>query len=110
MTRKVVFMKEIIKTQTFHACMKKIRDENAKARISARIDERLCVGLAGDRKHLGGGLKELKIHYGKGYRVYYVENDNFIVILWAGHKGTQTRDIKKAKELAEEGKEQWLLN
>ncbi len=102
-------MKEIYKTQTFHACMKKIRDETAKAKILNRINERLRLGLVGNREHLGDGLKELKIYYGKGYRVYYIEDDDSIFILWAGHKGTQTRDIKKAKELAEEGKEQWLL-
>ncbi len=102
-------MKEIYKTQTFQSCMEKIRDKTAKAKISNRIDKRLHLGLVGNREHLGDGLKELKIYYGKGYRVYYVENDDSIVILWAGHKGTQTRDIKKAKELAKKANEQWNL-
>ena len=102
-------MKEIYKTQTFHACMKKIRDAQAKDDILTRI-KRLSIGNAGDYKQLGEELRELRIRTSKGYRVYYIENDDFIIILWAGHKGTQSRDIKKAKELAEEGKEQWLSN
>ena len=102
-------MKEIYETQTFHACMKKVRDARAKDGILTRI-YRLSMGNAGDYKRLGEELRELRIRTSKGYRVYYIENDDFIIILWVGHKGTQSRDIKKAKELAEEGNEQWLLN
>ncbi len=101
-------MKEIYKTKDFLDYIDGLRDALAKEDILTRID-RLSMGNAGDYKRLGEELRELRIRTSKGYRVYYAENDDSIVILWAGHKGTQTRDIKKAKELAKEGNEQWHL-
>ncbi len=101
-------MKEIIKTEDFLDCINGLRDARAAAKISERI-RRLHMGNAGDYKHLGGGLIELRIKQGKGYRVYYAENDEIILIVYMGHKGNQSRDIRKARRLAEEGNEQWYL-
>ncbi len=101
-------MKEIIKAEEFLDCINGLRDARAVAKISERI-RRLRMGNAGDYKHLGGGLIELRIKQGKGYRVYYAENDEIILIVYMGHKGTQPRDIRKARRLAEEGNEQWYL-
>ncbi len=102
-------MKQITETAEFTASLGKLRDERALTRISKRI-QRLRMGNAGDYKHLGGGLIELRIKQGKGYRVYYAENDEIILILCMGHKGTQPRDIKRARRLAEKGTEQCMLN
>ncbi len=102
-------MKQITETEEFTASLDKLRDEPAITQISERI-RRLRIGNAGDHKHLGGGLIELRIKRGKGYRVYYAENDEIIFIVYMGHKGTQPRDIKKARRLAKKGTKQCMLN
>ena len=69
-------------------------------RIQVRID-RLELGLKGDAKPVGEGVSELRIDYGPGYRVYFVERGQELIILLAGgDKRTQAIDIKKAIELA----------
>jgi putative addiction module killer protein len=77
-----------------------LRDRQARARIRARVD-RLALGNPGDVKPVGGGLSEVRIDYGSGYRVYFVERGTAVVILLAGgDKRTQERDIAMARELA----------
>ncbi len=77
-----------------------MRDRQARARIRARVD-RLALGNPGDVKPVGGGLSEVRIDYGSGYRVYFVERGTAVVILLAGgDKRTQERDIAMARELA----------
>jgi putative addiction module killer protein len=72
-------------------------DARSRAAVDARLN-RLMVGLEGDRKPLGGGLLELRIHYGAGYRIYYAHHGQEIVVLLAGgDKGTQVRDISAAE-------------
>jgi len=62
-----------------------------------RLD-RLRIGLLGDHKAIGEGVQELRIPEGKGYRVYYgFEEDEIILLLCGGSKGTQQKDIKLAK-------------
>ena len=64
---------------------------------------RLAMGNFGDHKSLGGGLWELRIDYGPGYRVYFTRCGNMVVILLCGgDKRTQTADINRARKLAEE--------
>jgi putative addiction module killer protein len=71
------------------------------ARIAARV-RRLAFGNPGDVKPVGGGLSELRIRYGPGYRVHFVRRGaELIVVLGGGDKTTQSRDIKEAKALAE---------
>jgi putative addiction module killer protein len=78
----------------------RLRDLRAKAKIAARID-RLALGNAGDAEPVGEGVSELRIHYGPGYRVYFTHRGPIvIVLLCAGDKSTQTKDIKTAKALA----------
>lgn len=73
-----------------------LRDPLARARITARVD-RLSAGLRGDWKNVGGALCELRIDYGPGYRVYYVEErSGSILLLCGGTKSTQAKDIEKA--------------
>jgi putative addiction module killer protein len=70
--------------------------------IAARLF-RLANGLAGDVSPVGGGISELRIHYGPSYRIYFKQTGSeIIVLLCGGDKGTQTRDIQQAKQLAEE--------
>ena len=77
-------------------------DRQARAGINARI-RRLCLGNPGDVKPVGEGVSELRIDYGPGYRVYFVQRGQTLVVLLAGgDKHTQDRDIKTALELARE--------
>jgi putative addiction module killer protein len=77
--------------------LKRLRDRQAKARILKRID-RLSLGLEGDWKSVGEGVRELRIPEGKGYRIYYAwEGHQIIILLCGGNKTTQSEDIKKAK-------------
>jgi len=85
--------------------MRKLRDSEARARIAARV-RRLAFGNAGDSKSVGEGVSEMRIHYGPGYRVYFVRRgDTLIVLLCGGDKNSQARDIVAAKRLATELKE-----
>lgn len=94
-------MIEIRKTAVFETWFLTLRDRQARARISIRID-RLALGNPGDTKSVGSGVSELRIDYGPGYRVYYVRRGSTLVVLLAGgDKRTQDRDIRTALELAD---------
>lgn len=68
---------------------------------------RLAAGLPGDVERVGDGVSELRIHYGPGYRVYFQQRGNvLIVLLCGGDKGSQARDIAAAKTLAKEWSEE----
>ena len=74
-----------------------LRDQRAVARIAARI-ERLELGLLGDCRSVKGGVMELRIDYGPGYRVYFATiQKRIILLLCGGTKGTQQSDIVEAK-------------
>jgi len=76
-----------------------LRDRKARARIDVRI-RRLSLGNPGDVKALGKGVSELRIDYGPGYRVYYTQRgQRLIVLLAGGDKATQKQDIKRALEI-----------
>jgi putative addiction module killer protein len=71
-------------------------DSNARARVAARID-RLGLGNPGDVKPVGGGVSEMRIDYGPGYRVYYARSGRVMyLLLCGGTKATQDEDIKRA--------------
>ncbi|MBS0584250.1 MAG: type II toxin-antitoxin system RelE/ParE family toxin [Proteobacteria bacterium] len=93
-------MVRIDSTETYTNWLDRLRDLRARARIQARV-ERLAAGNPGDVKPVGEGVSELRIDYGPGYRVYYTERGNvLIVLLCGGDKRTQAADIKTAKKLA----------
>jgi len=93
-------MIEIRKTSIFASWLDGLRDIQARARIQARL-ARLAAGNTGDVKPVGGGVSELRIDYGPGYRVYYTQQGSELVILLAGgDKKTQATDIKTALRLA----------
>lgn len=95
-------MVEIVKTATFDRWLRKLRDPQAKARIAMRL-RRLSLGNPGDVKPIGEGLSEMRIDYGPGYRVYYMQQGSvLVVLLCGGDKRTQQSDITKAKALAAE--------
>ncbi len=93
-------MIEVRKTELFLAWFDGLKDFRARARIQVRID-RLGLGNAGDAKPVGVGISEMRIDYGPGYRVYFVQRGKLLVILLCGgDKSTQARDIVQAKALA----------
>ena len=96
---------EIKQTETFRKWRTGLKDDLAKALIASRLD-RLAFGHTGDVQAVGGGISELRIHHGPGYRIYIQrQGQALIVLLCGGHKGSQSRDIKTAKRLAEEWSE-----
>lgn len=73
-------------------------DDTTAARVLTRIG-RIARGNFGDHKAVGGGVSELRIQFGPGYRVYYARVEATVVLLlFGGDKSTQKRDIKRAKE------------
>jgi putative addiction module killer protein len=93
-------MVELLKSGTFDAWLTKLKDKQAVAKINARL-VRLGLGNPGDVKPIGNGLSEMRIDYGPGYRVYYMQRGQIvIVLLCGGDKSTQTQDIALAKEIA----------
>jgi putative addiction module killer protein len=88
-------------TDEFDDWLKGLRDRNAQARIVKRL-MRIRLGNLGDAKPVGAGISELRIHYGPGYRIYFVQRGAvLVVLLCGGDKGTQNADIEQAKRIAE---------
>jgi len=95
-------MYTVRETDEFSRWLRALRDHVAKAKILVRI-QRLAQGNPGDVKPVGEGISELRIHHGAGYRVYYVQRgEEVIVLLCGGDKDSQDRDIAKAKQIARE--------
>ena len=93
-------MIEIRKTERFARWIDNLRDIRGRARILARI-ERLAGGNPGDVRRIRGGISEMRIDYGPGYRVYFKKRGRELIILLAGgDKSTQARDIEAALRLA----------
>ncbi len=93
-------MIEIRQTVVYARWFNSLRDRKARARIDVRI-RRLSLGNPGDVKAVGEGVSELRIDYGPGYRVYFTQRgQRLIVLLAGGDKPTQKQDIKRALEIA----------
>ena len=93
---------EVRKTSTFLSWLKALRDARAVARIAVMID-RLSLGNPGDVRPVGEGVSEMRIDYGPGYRVYFVQRGReIVVLLCGGDKSSQSADIARAKLLAKE--------
>jgi putative addiction module killer protein len=92
---------EIRTTAWFDAWFASLRDVTARTRIQVRID-RMSFGNFGHHRELEGGVGELKLDFGPGYRIYYARCGSvLVVLLCGGTKRTQNADIKRAIDLAE---------
>ena len=76
-----------------------MRDRGAVARINARL-RNVSLDNAGDARPVGGGLFEMRVHHGPGYRLYFLREGAAVVLLCGGDKGSQQRDIERAGRLA----------
>ena len=93
-------MTEVRQTLEFSSRLRRLKDDNAVTRIVGRI-RRMELGNPGDVRSVGAGVMEMRIDYGPGYRVYYMQHGPTIVILLcAGDKRTQAADIKRARASA----------
>ena len=92
----------IKQTDEFARWLTGLRDQRAKQKIATRL-QRLKFGHFGDVEPIGGGLSELRIHEGQGYRVYFRQNGHeIILLLCGGNKKSQQRDISRAHEIMKE--------
>ncbi len=90
----------IEETDVYRDWMNALRDREGRARIQVRVD-RLVHGNPGAHRNLSGGVSELKIDFGPGYRVYYTrQRKTIVVLLVGGDKSTQAKDIRRAIQLA----------
>lgn len=88
----------IEKTAEFDKWLRKLKDLRAKAKILFRLQKLEDSEHFGECESVGNGIRELKIDYAKGYRVYFIESDGIIILLLiGGDKSTQQKDIEKAK-------------
>lgn len=98
-------MLQIQQTETYAKWFAGLRDRVARARIDIRI-RRLSLGNAGDAKPVGEGISEMRVDHGPGYRVYFIQRGEVVIVLLAGgNKSTQNRDIRNAKALEKDLKE-----
>jgi putative addiction module killer protein len=93
------------KTDEYRDWLDQLRDQAGRARILVRVD-RLIHGNPGDHRNLQGGVSELKIDFGPGYRVYYTQRgEQLLLLLVGGDKSSQAKDISKAQQLAKDFEE-----
>ncbi len=89
------------KTEEYRVWLDGLKDQAGRARILMRVD-RLIRGNPGQHRHLTGGVSELKIDFGPGYRIYYTQRGTRLLLLLAGgDKSSQRKDIARALSLAE---------
>lgn len=93
-------MVEILQTDEFEKWLKRLKDVNARARINVRITRLSLTGNFGDYKPVGNGVYEMRIDYGPGYRLYFSNRgDKIVLLLIGGNKSSQQKDIEKAKKI-----------
>ena len=98
-------MVEIEQSEEFESWIHQLRDLRAQLRIRARI-ERISMGNPGDVKSVGEDIREMRVDYGPGYRVYFLQRGEIlIVLLCGGDKSSQDSDIKQAKSIAKRWRE-----
>lgn len=90
----------IEKTPEFDKWLRKLKDLKAKAKILFRIQKLEIDGHFGDCRPVGGGIREMRVDFAKGYRIYFKEKDGKIILLLiGGDKSSQQKDVGKAKEI-----------
>ena len=99
-------MVKVLQTETFRRWLGRLRDDRAVVAITRRL-ERVTQGNIGDAHSIGEGVSELRISYRPGYRLYFIRRGiEVIILLCGGDKGSQQRDIERAKQMAKE----WRTN
>jgi putative addiction module killer protein len=92
-------MPEVRQTAVFRSWLRRLKDSNAVARIVARVWQ-MEQGNFGDNRSVGAGVMELRVDYGPGYRLYYVNRGaEIVILLCGGDKRTQQQDIRRAHDL-----------
>ena len=95
-------MIEVRETEAYAEWFASLRDERGRAKVVARI-KRLALGNPGDVQPVGEGVSEMRIHFGPGYRIYFVQRgETLAILLGGGDKNMQDRDIRLAIELSKE--------
>ncbi len=98
-------MNSFLRSAGFDAWLSGLADQKVKARILARLRS-ASLGNFGDCEPVGEGVSEMRIHFGPGYRVYFVRTDASVYVLLAGgDKSSQRRDIEQAKDMARQLKD-----
>lgn len=92
-------MADFVKSQAYADWIDGLKDSKGRVRILKRVRTFEITGHPGDAAPVGGGVSEMRIHFGPGYRVYYVVLGKTVILL-GGDKSTQKKDIKTAKEFA----------
>lgn len=92
----------VVQTETFRDWLDDLRDLKSRMRIVARL-RHAEAGNLGDWKSVGGGVSEMRVDAGPGYRLYFARQQNIVIVMLAGgDKSTQARDIKRAQKLLSE--------
>ena len=93
---------EIVQSESFLRWLNRLRDQRARSRIIGRI-RRVGDGNFGDHGSVGGGVSELCVDVGQGYRIYYtIRRQSVVILLCGGGKASQRRDIRLAQQMARE--------
>ena len=91
---------DVVKGERFLRWLTRLRDRRAQALILVRID-RMEEGNFGDHRSVGGGVSELRVNVGQGYRIYYtIRQQRVVILLCGGDKTSQQRDIRRAQQMA----------
>lgn len=92
----------VLQTEEFVDWLDNLKDKRAQVRIAARLRQ-VEAGNLGDWKPIEGDVSELRVDVGAGYRLYFVRRGRIvIVILNAGDKSSQRRDVRRALKIAAE--------
>ena len=92
-------MVDVVESATFKRWIRGLRERAAVARINARL-RNVSLGNVGDIRAIGDRIFEMRVHHGPGFRLYCLRDDTTVVVLCAGDKGSQQRDIERARRLA----------
>lgn len=92
----------VLQTEVFQDWLDALKDVRGRVRIAAQL-RRIEAGNLGDWKTVGGGVSEMRVDFGPGYRLYFTRRQNIIIVMLAGgDKSTQARDIKRAQALLQQ--------
>ena len=93
---------DVVKSDSFLHWLARLRDRRTQAQIIVRID-RVEEGNFADHRSVGGGVSELRVDVGQGYRIYYtIRGQRVVILLCGGDKASQQRDIRRAQQMASE--------